>query len=127
MKKILTGLMLLALSAAAQAQENGSSMDNSSFHTAMSRPNVVLIDLRPDEAFDGGHFQGAKHVDWESGQLLESLSGTDPDGLVLLYCGSGYRSGLAKEALIKAGYTNVHDLKGGMEALEGTGPSGSAQ
>lgn len=118
MKKLLialvAGLPVLAL----HAQDNGSSLEADDFRSAMSRPGVELIDLRPAEAFQAGHLEGATHLDLEDGTLLEHLAGHDKEKPVLLYCGSGYRSGQAKATLIETGFTHVYDLKDGMEALE---------
>jgi phage shock protein E len=43
------------------------------------------------------------------------------DTMVLLYCESGRMSEIAARALIAAGYTDVVDLDGGMQAWERSG------
>lgn len=118
MKNLLLTTAILCLSLSVKAQDNGSGLDADAFQAAMAKPGVELIDLRPEDAYNDEHFEGAKHIDWEDGTLLDYVKEMDKDRPILLYCGSGYRSGMAKEALIKAGYTHVYDLEGGMEALE---------
>ncbi|MCO6482518.1 MAG: rhodanese-like domain-containing protein [Flavobacteriales bacterium] len=111
-------LSVLALAIQVRAQDNGASLDADAFQAAMMKQEAVVIDLRPWEIYADEHIEGAVDVDWEGGNLMKYLAGTDKDRTILLYCGSGYRSGQAKESLIKEGYTHVYDLKGGIETWE---------
>lgn len=45
----------------------------------------------------------------------------DHNAKIVLYCRSGRMSQIAAEALVKLGYTNIWDLKGGMVAWEQAG------
>jgi rhodanese-related sulfurtransferase len=54
------------------------------------------------------------------GQNLALLPG-DKNARIVLYCRSGRMSAIAAEALVKLGYTDVWDLKGGTAAWEQAG------
>lgn len=45
----------------------------------------------------------------------------DKQAKILLYCRSGRMSAIAAETLVKAGYTNIWDLQGGMVAWQKAG------
>lgn len=80
---------------------------------------ALLLDVRSDEEFAAGHLEGALHVPHD--QLASRLDvvlarvGGDRGRPVVTYCRSGRRSGIAKETLIDAGFTQVTNL-GGMSA-----------
>lgn len=45
----------------------------------------------------------------------------DREGTLVLYCGGGYRSALAADAIQKMGYTKVLSLDGGWRAIVSSG------
>lgn len=68
---------------------------------------ALLIDVRSDEEFAGGHLEGATqivHTDIVSGVARLGLAKDTP---IVLYCRSGNRSGIATRALEAEGYTQV--------------------
>ena len=80
-----------------------------------------LLDVREDSEWSAGHAAGAEHLG--RGVLerdIESLV-PDPGTELLLYCGGGYRSALAADALQKMGYTNVASMAGGWRAWQAAG------
>lgn len=100
----------------ALAQTNGTSLAPGPFGKLMKKNHVLVVDVRTPQEYAQGHLEGAANIDWQGGSLLKDLSGIDRSAPVLLYCGSGQRSGEVKEALVQAGFPHVYDLQGGLEA-----------
>jgi rhodanese-related sulfurtransferase len=87
----------------------------------MPPENLVLIDVREDEEWAAGHAAGALHLG--KGILERDIETEIPDksATLVLYCGGGYRSALAADALQKMGYTDAISLDGGWRAWVGAG------
>jgi rhodanese-related sulfurtransferase len=75
---------------------------------------LIVLDVRTDREFSGGHIPGAKHLPLErigpGLPLLESMKGSE----VVCVCASGKRSALAAVKLRRAGFPVVYNLWGGM-------------
>ena len=72
-----------------------------------------LVDVREDNEWEKGHAAGAIHLG--KGIIERDVETTIPDhdAEIVLYCGGGYRSALAADALQQMGYTNVISMDGG--------------
>ena len=72
-----------------------------------------LVDVREDGEWQRGHAEGAIHLG--KGIIERDIENTIPDrqSEIILYCGGGYRSALAAEALQEMGYKNVISMDGG--------------
>lgn len=81
----------------------------------------LLIDVRTSGEFKQGHIEGAINVPWEQTGPLMSTIGVDKNRPVIVYCRSGNRSGKAKAALEKQGYTNIFNATG-YKSLKQTKP-----
>jgi len=81
----------------------------------------TLIDVREDSEWEAGHAAHAVHLG--KGIIERDIETVVPgkDTTLVLYCGGGYRSALAGDALGKIGYTNVISLDGGWRAIEASG------
>lgn len=77
-----------------------------------SEEGYIILDVRTDEEYAGGHIPGAILIPHDdiANQAEETLA--DKDQLILVYCRSGNRSRQAAEALAELGYTNVVDFGG---------------
>ena len=82
----------------------------------VNRENALLIDVSSLQDFEKGHVPGARHVaisqfDAENKELAKSR-----DLPVAIYCRNGQTSGQAAQRLVKAGFSRVYWLEGGLGA-----------
>ncbi|MGA2213513.1 MAG: rhodanese-like domain-containing protein [Bryobacteraceae bacterium] len=81
----------------------------------------VLIDTREDSEWAAGHAGGAIHLG--KGIIERDIEARVPqkDTKLVLYCGGGYRSALAADALRQMGYTSAISLDGGWRDYQQSG------
>lgn len=81
-----------------------------------SGEKFVLVDVREESEFAAGHATGAVHIG--KGVIERDIEAKvpDPNTPLVLYCGGGFRSALAADALQKMGYANVISMDGGWSA-----------
>ena len=81
----------------------------------------VLVDVREDSEWAAGHASGAEHIG--KGVIERDIEAKVPDknATLVLYCGGGYRSALAGDALRSMGYGRVISLDGGWRAWQQAG------
>jgi len=73
----------------------------------------LMIDVREDGEWQRGRARGAMHLG--KGIIERDIEKTVPDhdADIVLYCGGGFRSALAADALQQMGYRNVRSMDGG--------------
>ncbi len=81
----------------------------------------LLVDTREDDEWRGGRIAGALHLG--KGVIERDIEAKipDKDADIVLYCGGGFRSVLAAEALQKMGYTRVSSMDGGYRSWKTAG------
>lgn len=81
-----------------------------------SGADFVLVDTREESEWNAAHATGAIHLG--KGIIERDIEKAVPDAKkkIVLYCGGGFRSALAADALQKMGYGNVYSLAGGWRA-----------
>ena len=81
----------------------------------------ILVDVREESEFAKDHLPGAIHLG--KGVIERDIEARIPDlsAEIVLYCGGGFRSALAADALQRMGYTNVISLDGGWRAWQESG------
>ena len=78
------------------------------------KADFLLIDVREDNEWTKDHLPAAVHLG--KGILERDVEQRVPDTStpLVLYCGGGFRSALAADALQRMGYTNVASMDGGI-------------
>ncbi len=110
---ILIGLLVAVL---AGAQQRLSSQE---LEKLLNREEEapILIDVRTAAEYAAGAIPGALNIPYDV--LADNLPTTDRDALIVVYCRSGRRSGIARKTLDSLGFKkNVLDF-GGIDRWEG--------
>jgi len=72
-----------------------------------------LVDVREQSEWAKGHIAGARYLGKGVIERDVEKALPDLDAEIVLYCGGGFRSALAADALQKMGYRNVLSMDGG--------------
>lgn len=83
--------------------------------------SFYLVDTREDSEWEAGRIPGAIHIG--KGVLERDIETQIPNknAEIILYCGGGFRSALAADALQLMEYTNVSSMDGGIRAWRDKG------
>lgn len=86
-----------------------------------AQSQFALVDTREESEWNAGRAAGARHMG--KGIIERDIEAAIPDldAKIVLYCGGGYRSALAADALQQMGYRNVYSLAGGWRAWKTAG------
>ena len=110
-------------------------IDAEGVRAAVADPDAVLVDTRTQEEYDGGHIEGAVHLDWrklvdpdtrglrDREELFDLLSdrGIVPDRRVVLYCNTARRISHTYLALLHLGFPDVDFYEGSLTDWEARG------
>ncbi|HLB30306.1 MAG TPA: rhodanese-like domain-containing protein [Gammaproteobacteria bacterium] len=73
---------------------------------------AVWIDVRSEDEFETGHLEQAINIRYaEIGDKIAAVT-QDKNADIHLYCASGHRASIAKDILVKMGYTRVTNAGG---------------
>lgn len=91
-------------------------VDVAEFEKVITRPDVVLLDVRTSEEYGDAHLKGALQIDVKQGTFLAECQKQLPKGkTIAVYCRTGFRSKSAGNILAEVGY-DVINLRGGITA-----------
>jgi len=95
-----------------QRSRNGGLSNNQVI--ALQNKGALLLDVRTDEEFAGGHIVDARHI--ELSQLATSIDSIKKyrEKPVIVYCETGNRSAQALKTLKDQGFTQAFNLAGGL-------------
>lgn len=78
---------------------------------------VAIVDVRTQQEFAAGHIEGAVNIPLDQIVTgIQSIRTLKKDSSILVYCRSGRRSAMARDALEQQGYLRAID-GGAMDAL----------
>ncbi|MBI3153458.1 MAG: rhodanese-like domain-containing protein [Chloroflexi bacterium] len=130
-KPLIVFLTLIALSlAACQSKtvtgeaiqvEGGSYTNVSASDLAQMLKNKNFVFINVHIPFDGNIAGTDLSIPYDEIESNLSQLPADKNAQVVLYCRSGRMSQMAAETLVKLGYTNIWNLKGGMVDWEQAG------
>ena len=82
---------------------------------------IHFLDVREDGEFATDHAKGARHLG--KGIIERDIETVIPDkeAPIVLYCGGGFRSVLAADALQQMGYRRIISMAGGIRAWREAG------
>ena len=76
--------------------------------------NHTIVDIRTPYEFRQGYIKGAVNINYYDRKFLENFKDFDKSEPIYIYCRSGSRTSSASRKLVKAGFLNVYDLRGGI-------------
>lgn len=77
----------------------------------VSNPEVVILDVRDEDAFNKGHLENALLIPLK--ELKNRRSELSQENVYLVYCDNGKDSQKASKLLSESGYSRVYSLVGG--------------
>lgn len=107
MKKLFSFIICVLLLTACGT---GYEVVDSNVAMTLMEQNAIVIDVRTADEYATGHIEGSINIPVDN---ISSIN-YDKDALIIVYCASGMRSSNAAKTLANLGYTNIHNLDGGL-------------
>ena len=114
MKKVFALIASVLLLAGCSSSTGAIDLGVSEFSTKVAEAGVITLDVRTPIEFAEGHIEGARLIDFQSGNFENEIAALDKNATYAVYCRSGNRSGQAVKVMQDAGFTNVFNLNGGV-------------
>jgi hydroxyacylglutathione hydrolase len=80
--------------------------------------NLVVIDVRKEIEFGGGHVKGAQNIPLENLKDPGAMAYLEDNLNIYVHCAGGYRSVIASSLLKRQGIHNLHNVVGGWAAIK---------
>lgn len=114
MKKVIAVIAAVLLLAGCSSSSSANNLSVDEFSAKAAEPGVVTLDVRTPGEFAEGYIQGARLIDFQSGNFENEIATLDKNATYAVYCRSGNRSGQAVKVMHDAGFHNVYNLNGGV-------------
>jgi rhodanese-related sulfurtransferase len=114
MKKVIALLASVLLLAGCSSSSSAVDLSVSEFSSKVAEAGVITLDVRTPGEFNEGYIEGAKLIDFQSGNFESEIATLDKTKTYAVYCRSGSRSGQAVKIMSDAGFTNIYNLDGGV-------------
>ena len=114
MKKVFALIASVLLLAGCSSSTGAIDLGVSEFSTKVAEAGVITLDVRTPIEFAEGHIEGARLIDFQSGNFENEIAALDKNATYAVYCRSGNRSGQAVKVMQDAGFTNVFSMNGGV-------------
>ncbi len=89
--------------------------------TAMEGGKAVLVDIRSPDKYADGHIKGSINIDYHPATFLREMARFEKEREIILYCGTGLKTGNAAGELSRRGYKNLRILTDGFVGWEKAG------
>ena len=122
---LVAGLLLAACGGGSEAAAPANAVDLaalpetvdvSTVNAIKDDPGVFLLDVREPDEYAAGHIPGITLI--PMGEIPARMSELPKDKPVIVTCRTGNRSGQVTDFLREQGFTNVHNMDGGIVAWE---------
>jgi rhodanese-related sulfurtransferase len=114
MKKVIALFASVLLLAGCSSSSSAVDLSVSEFSSKVAEAGIITLDVRTPGEFNEGHIEGAKLIDFQSGNFESEIATLDKTKTYAVYCRSGSRSGQAVKIMSDAGFTNIYNLDGGV-------------
>lgn len=114
MKKVIALIAVALLLAGCSISSSANNLNVTEFSAKVAEPGVVTLDVRTPGEFAEGYIEGARLIDFQSGNFENEIATLDKGATYAVYCRSGNRSGQAVKVMQDAGFTNVFNMNGGV-------------
>ena len=114
MKKVMALIGSALLLAGCSSSTGAIDLGVTEFSAKVAEAGVITLDVRTPGEFAEGHVEGARLMDFQSGNFENEIATLDKNATYAIYCRSGNRSGQAVKTMQDAGFTNVFNMNGGV-------------
>ena len=84
-------------------------------------PDFVILDVRTDEEYSGGHIEGSTNIDVKSESFTDEVGKLDKSKTYIVHCRTGRRSETAVKIMEELGFTDIYWMRDGIVGWQGAG------